>query len=48
MNLERFLYLCSRTMGDYRAAKRGTLARRLTRRASHRTIIRVLRGWGLW
>lgn len=48
MNLQRALYLASRTAGDVNAAKRGRLADRLAKRAYHRTLISALRKGGVW
>lgn len=48
MNLQRDLYLASRTVGDLNAAKRGTLLRRLVLRSYHRTLIRGLRRARVW
>jgi hypothetical protein len=45
--LQRNLYLASRTAGDLQAVKRGRLGPRLVRRAERRTIWRLLRRAGL-
>lgn len=41
--LRRDSYFLSRTLGDYQAAKRGRLAKRLIRRSLTRTLFRGLR-----
>lgn len=48
--LERDLYLAQRTLGDVRAARRGSdaLAKRLVKRTWHRQVLRVLRKGGMW
>jgi hypothetical protein len=46
--LERDLYLASRTVGDVQAAKQGRLVRRVARRQYHRGVIRLLRRARLW
>jgi len=40
MTLQRWLYLASRTVGDYDALKRGTLPKRLARRTVTRQLLR--------
>jgi hypothetical protein len=40
--IRRGLYLGQRTIGDYHAARRGTLGRRLARRTITRTLMRSL------
>jgi hypothetical protein len=40
--IRRSLYLSQRTIGDYQAARRGTLSRRLARRYVTRTLMRSL------
>ncbi len=40
MSLQRSLYLASRLAGDYNAAKRGTLLKRVVRRNVTRTLLR--------
>jgi len=42
-SLRRDSYLFSRTLGDYQAAKRGTLGKRLVRRSITRALFRGLR-----
>ena len=46
--MQRQSYLPSRWIGDYRAAKRGRLAERLSRRYYHRSVIRAMRKARLW
>jgi hypothetical protein len=46
--LERDLYLASRTVGDVEAAKQGHLGRRIVKRQYHRGVIRLLRRGRLW
>lgn len=41
--VRRDSYFLSRTLGDYEAAKRGRLAKRLVRRSLTRTLFRGLR-----
>jgi hypothetical protein len=41
--LQRTLYLTQRAMGDYQAAQRGKLAKRLVRRSVVRSLFRLLR-----
>ena len=40
--IRRSLYLGQRTIGDYQAARRGTLGKRLARRTITRTLMRSL------
>lgn len=40
--IRRSLYLGQRTIGDYQAARRGTLGKRLARRYVTRTLMRSL------
>lgn len=42
--VRRYLYLSQRTIGDYQAARRGTLPRRLARRSLTRVIMRGITG----
>lgn len=46
--LQRQLYLAQRALGDVDAAKRGSLPKRLVKRAVHRKIIGLLRRGGAW
>jgi hypothetical protein len=41
--LRRTLYLSQRAMGDYQAAQRGRLAKRLVRRSVTRSVFRLFR-----
>lgn len=45
---QRWLYKAQRTMGDYDAAKRGRLGKRLARRYYHRSLIGVMRRMRIW
>jgi hypothetical protein len=40
--IRRSLYVSQRTIGDYQAARRGTLGKRLARRTITRTLMRGL------
>jgi hypothetical protein len=42
--LRRAMYFGQRGIGDYEAAERGRLGRRLVRRAATRTLFRMFRG----
>jgi hypothetical protein len=46
-SIRRALYFTQRTIGDYQAAQRGTLAQRLLRRQERRLIGRLLSRRGL-
>lgn len=46
--LQRDLYMASRTVGDVNAAKRGRLPQRVIKRVVHRRILGLLRKGGLW
>lgn len=47
-DVERTLYLAQRTMGDVRAAQKGTLPKRLAKRVWHRKLVGLLRKGGVW